>query len=243
MMAISSAVSAIPPSVGQLSSMRKPSVVAEASSAAQQQSPAGSQKTAEVQPQAVDRKARIEQAQESKRVQIEQQQINALSARDREVRAHEQAHVAAGGQYAGAAQYQFERGPNGVNYAVSGEVSISVGKEATPEETLQKAQIVRRAALAPAEPSPQDRRVAAQATRMESEARQEIAQARIEDSKLQAEEQKSATQKDEEGRDQTAEQSGIRDERNQNMVARQRGIIENSYNTITSRSSVIQTVA
>jgi SprA-related family. len=110
--------------------------------------------------------------------QLIQNQIKSLAARDREVRAHEQAHVAAGGQYAGAASYQYERGPNGVNYAVSGEVRISTSEEPTPEATLRKAQIIRRAALAPAEPSPQDRRVAAMAAQMETAARAEIARAR-----------------------------------------------------------------
>lgn len=115
---------------------------------------------------------RRRQAQEE---QIVQDQIKVLAARDREVRAHEQAHMAAGGQYAGAATYEFERGPNGVSYAVGGEVPISTSEEATPEATLRKAQIIRRAALAPAEPSPQDRRVAAMASQMESAARAEIA--------------------------------------------------------------------
>ncbi len=115
--------------------------------------------------------ARVEDAQERQ----EQLQINELSARDREVRAHEQAHVAVGGRYAGAATYQYERGPNGVNYAVGGEVSIDTGRAGTPEETIQKAQVIRRAALAPADPSPQDRNVAAQASRLEAEARRELA--------------------------------------------------------------------
>src|SRR5690606_21597567 len=77
---------------------------------------------------------------------------------------------------AGAAVYQYERGPNGVSYAVGGEVSISVGPASTPEETLLKAQTIRRAALAPAEPSPQDRQVAAGASRLEALARQELAE-------------------------------------------------------------------
>lgn len=101
--------------------------------------------------------------------------ISQLAARDREVRAHEQAHMAVGGAYAGAAKYQFQRGPDGVNYAVGGEVPIDVSKAANPEQTIRKAQIVRRAALAPAEPSPQDRLVAAEASRMEMQARQELA--------------------------------------------------------------------
>ena len=103
--------------------------------------------------------------------------ITELKARDREVRAHEAAHAAVGGQYAGAPTYTFQRGPNGVSYAVGGEVSISTSAvSGNPEATLQKAQQIQRAALAPAEPSTQDRRVAAEATQMAQQARIDIAQ-------------------------------------------------------------------
>ncbi len=103
------------------------------------------------------------------------QQIRQLAERDREVRSHEQAHQAVGGQYAGPVSLQYERGPDGKNYAVSGEVSISIGKVANdPQATLDKAETVRRAALAPAEPSAQDRRVAAQATQIALEAQAEL---------------------------------------------------------------------
>src|SRR5690554_4827639 len=118
---------------------------------------------------------RLEKARQAAQLHIEQQEIKQLAGRDREVRAHEQAHVAVGGAYAGNARYQFERGPNGVSYAVSGEVSIDTSAAATPELTIQKAQQVRRAALAPAEPSPQDVRVAAQAQQMEIQAMAELA--------------------------------------------------------------------
>ena len=43
-----------------------------------------------------------------------------------------------------------------------------------PEATIRKAQVIRAAAMAPADPSAQDRRVAAAATKMEAEARQEL---------------------------------------------------------------------
>lgn len=122
-----------------------------------------------------DAEKAVENQRRAREEQLIQNEIKMLAARDREVRAHEQAHVAAGGQYAGAATYQYQRGPNGVNYAVGGEVSISTSEEPTPEATLRKAQIIRRAALAPAEPSPQDRKVAAMATQMESAARVEMA--------------------------------------------------------------------
>jgi hypothetical protein len=114
---------------------------------------------------------------EAKKEQIQQQEIQELSARDREVRNHERAHAAVGGQYAGAPRYQYERGPDGVNYAVAGEVPISTGAiSGNPQATIEKAQVIRRAALAPAEPSPQDRRIAAEATQMESQARVELAE-------------------------------------------------------------------
>lgn len=107
--------------------------------------------------------------------QQETQEIAALAARDREVRAHEAAHAAVGGQYAGSPSYTFRRGPDGVNYAVGGEVSISTGGvPGDPEATLRKAQQVQRAALAPADPSSQDRRVAARAAQLAQQARVEI---------------------------------------------------------------------
>jgi hypothetical protein len=105
----------------------------------------------------------------------EQKQVEKLKARDREVKAHERAHLSAGGSYVrGTASYSYQRGPDGHLYAIGGEVSIDTSKERTPEETISKAQIIRRAALAPAKPSSADRAVAAKATKMEQDARREI---------------------------------------------------------------------
>lgn len=103
----------------------------------------------------------------------EMRRVDELKARDREVRAHEQAHKSAGGQYAGAVSYDYRQGPDGKRYAVGGEVSIDVSPEKDPEATIAKMRQVRAAAMAPAEPSGQDRAVAAQATQLESEARRE----------------------------------------------------------------------
>ena len=52
--------------------------------------------------------------------------------------------------------------------------------QGNPEATIAKMQDVRRAALAPANPSAQDRRVASEATRFEQEARAQIAAQRAE---------------------------------------------------------------
>jgi hypothetical protein len=128
---------------------------------------------------------------QQQQAQIDQQTIQTLSTLDREVRNHERAHAAIGGQYAGAPSYEYERGPDGVNYAVSGEVPISTGAASNPQMTIEKAQIIRRAALAPAEPSAQDRKVAAEAVQMESTARVELLtierEQRIEEQRLHAE--------------------------------------------------------
>jgi hypothetical protein len=99
-----------------------------------------------------------------------------LSKRDRKVRAHEQAHLAVGGRYIkGVAHYQYQKGTDGKMYAVSGEVSIDVSPvSGNPQATIAKMQTVRSAALAPADPSGQDRAVAAEATSEELKARQEL---------------------------------------------------------------------
>ena len=101
--------------------------------------------------------------------------ISQLRARDQEVRVHEAAHAAVGGRYAGSPSLQFTRGPDGINYATAGEVSISTGKvSGNPQATIEKARVIRAAALAPASPSVQDRRVASQASQLESDARVEL---------------------------------------------------------------------
>jgi len=109
----------------------------------------------------------------------EQAQVRELKKRDQEVRRHEQAHANVGGQYAGAPNYEYQRGPDGQNYAVGGHVSIDVAPvNGDPEATIRKMDIVKRAALAPAEPSPADRSVAAQADATRLQAMAELARER-----------------------------------------------------------------
>ncbi len=101
--------------------------------------------------------------------------IRELSARDAQVRAHEVAHASVGGQYAGAPSYQYKRGPDGRSYAVGGEVPIDATPvRGDPAATVRKLQTVANAALAPADPSPQDRRVASRAQAGIAEARAEL---------------------------------------------------------------------
>ena len=109
----------------------------------------------------------------------EQRIVTELQAADTNVRAHEAAHMAAGGGLTSPASYTYERGPDNKMYAVAGEVGISTGEGNTPQKSLNKAQTIRRAALAPADPSPQDLKVAAQAASMEMSARAEIMQEKM----------------------------------------------------------------
>ncbi|GFD72287.1 hypothetical protein KUL113_17070 [Tenacibaculum sp. KUL113] len=132
---------------------------------------------------AQDESAGKQDAQDKQQEQQEKQdaaEIEQLKARDQEVRVHEQAHAATGGQYAGAPQYEYTTGPDNRRYVTDGQVSIDVSEEKTPEETLKKMEQVRAAALAPAEPSSQDLKVAAEASQKATEARSEIAKGQAE---------------------------------------------------------------
>jgi hypothetical protein len=106
----------------------------------------------------------------------EQVELASLRKRDQEVRTHEQAHLAAAGGLAkGGATFSFQRGPDGKHYAVGGEVNIDTSPvSGNPEATIRKAKQIRAAALAPADPSAQDRAVAASATALEAQAQQEL---------------------------------------------------------------------
>ncbi|MBN2647612.1 MAG: hypothetical protein JXR44_07500 [Thiotrichales bacterium] len=108
--------------------------------------------------------------------QIEQV-LNQLRARDREVRAHEMAHLSVAGPYATGMSFSYQTGPDGKRYAIGGEVGIDTAPVANdPEATVQKARVIQSAALAPAEPSAQDYRVAAAAAQMMAQARIELAE-------------------------------------------------------------------
>ena len=118
----------------------------------------------------------------------ERRKVEALKARDRQVREHERAHQIAGGHYASSPTYRTVRGPDGKSYAVGGEVRIDTSVVPNnPEATIRKMQTVKRAALAPQEPSSADRAVAAEADAKIVRARQEIQERKIEEAKKQKE--------------------------------------------------------
>lgn len=150
----------------------------------QASSSTGEEKSSVEAKQAVDKAEQVQ----AERAQAELQE---LKKRDQEVRTHEQAHMAMGGQHAGAVSYEYQTGPDGVRYAVGGEVPIDVSEVADdPQATLEKMMLIQRAALAPAEPSSQDRQVAAQAGQKAAQAINELAEQDREQRALQADELK-----------------------------------------------------
>ncbi|WP_227519847.1 putative metalloprotease CJM1_0395 family protein [Mangrovitalea sediminis] len=113
--------------------------------------------------------------------------VQKLQARDLEVHQHEAAHQAAGGSLAGAASFTYQRGPNGVEYAVGGDVPIQISQDpGNPQATIQHMEQVRAAALAPAQPSAQDRSVAAEASQILLKAQTELLKKRSEQLSSQA---------------------------------------------------------
>ncbi|HDZ4992858.1 TPA: hypothetical protein RTG08_001610, partial [Campylobacter jejuni] len=133
-----------------------------------------------------DKEKNSEQTQMVNGVELSQkevQQVRELQSIDRNVKAHEAAHQAAGGGLAGAASFTYTRGPDNQMYATAGEVPISMQKGNTPEETIANARQIAAAAMAPADPSPQDYKVAANAAKMEFEARAEAMKLKAEEAK------------------------------------------------------------
>ncbi|RMA93066.1 putative metalloprotease CJM1_0395 family protein [Hydrogenothermus marinus] len=126
----------------------------------------------------IDRSKEFTSTHISSKTSIKQQKINQiineLKTIERKVIAHELAHKTVGGELAGSVHYQYVKGPDGKMYIVGGEVPIYFKEGKTAEETIKIAEKIRAAALAPADPSPQDLKVAAKATMLEIKARMEL---------------------------------------------------------------------
>lgn len=108
--------------------------------------------------------------------QAEIKLLEELKKTDTKVKQHEMAHIAAGGQYiTSGVNFTYQQGPDGKNYAVGGEVRIDTSPvPGDPEATIKKMNKVKSAALAPADPSPQDLKVAADARSEVSKALSEL---------------------------------------------------------------------
>lgn len=137
----------------------------------EQDSQQGRQQNSQQNSESSDSEANPNAEQEASRERAKEyqqaQEINELKARDQEVRSHERAHSAVGGAFTGSPNYSFEAGPDGKKYAVEGDVSVDLSTvEGDPRATIAKMQKVHAAALAPANPSVQDTRIAASAAQI-----------------------------------------------------------------------------
>lgn len=147
---------------------------------AKQQALAEHRQTSETKKTAVEETQAADAGDGSRLSQDEQRVVDQLKARDREVRDHEQAHARVGGAYASEPSYSYQTGPDGRRYAIGGEVQIDVAPVANdPEATIAKMLIVKAAALAPAEPSSADRRVAAMAEAVRGQAHADLMALRL----------------------------------------------------------------
>lgn len=90
----------------------------------------------------------------------QKKQVEELKQIERKVEAHEQAHKSVGGEFAGSMSYSYTQGPDGRRYKTGGEVGISIPSDDDPEKLIAQLMQVKRAALAPSDPSPQDIKVA-----------------------------------------------------------------------------------
>ncbi len=102
--------------------------------------------------------------------------INELKSRNREVKNHELAHRTFGRRFAGGSSFKYELGPDMKRYAVEGHTPIDTSEEIKPEKTIEKMRIVKRAALAPAKPSNNDRKIAMEAGYKKTKAVNELAE-------------------------------------------------------------------
>ena len=179
-------------------------------------------------------KTELELSEEERRI------LKELRARDAEVRAHEQAHLAAAGPYAnGAPKYEYQTGPDGKQYAVGGEVSIDTSPvPGDPEATARKAQAIKRAALAPRDPSPQDVKVAGQAAQLEAQARQEIRAQKAEE-KEEATETENTGTSIEENNEPNSNSESENDSGSSNPFARR---VSNRFNPSSSTSGNLLSV-
>ena len=102
-------------------------------------------------------------------------QVARLQDRERMLLQDEAAQMATGGMYIkGVPILSYETGPDGRRYVVAVKVQFDTAPAGSPEETLRKAQAIRRAASAASDPAAQDPAIVAAAAMLELQARQEL---------------------------------------------------------------------
>lgn len=114
----------------------------------------------------------------------QQRQVERLKRIDAQVRAHEAAHQAVGGNLVGGGMLTYQIGPDGKQYAVGGDLPVDMSISGIdPATIISKMRQIESAAMAPTDPSGQDLAVALQAAQIESQARVELMQIRSDELK------------------------------------------------------------
>lgn len=99
----------------------------------------------------------------------------ALEKGEAKIERHVAAHNAVGSQYSSAPTYSYGTADDGTRYIVSGDVSFDTSTVANnPEQTLSKAQLIQRAALAPSDPTPSDIAASQRAQQLANDTRLEM---------------------------------------------------------------------
>lgn len=166
-----------------------------------------------------DKKTQVINGKELDEAQI--RQVRELEKTDREVRAHEAAHQGAGGGLAGGASFTYTKGPDNKMYAVAGEVPIKMQTSSDPNQTIANARAVVAAAMAPSNPSPQDYKVAANAVKMEMQARAEL-------TKMKAQEQEDKKEKFQQNQEEQNSQNNTNN-KNEKAIKAYEQTTKNSY--------------
>lgn len=107
-------------------------------------------------------------AQNMMNAQYQAQKKALISKNYNEIYSHELAHKRAGGHLAGA--IVIERNSEGIPFAGHVAIKMPALNKNNPQQTINDADTVIRAAMAPSDPSGQDYRVAAQAQMIKSQA-------------------------------------------------------------------------
>jgi len=130
-------------------------------------------------------------AQEPELTPEDRRRIAELKRTDAEVRTHEQAHINAGrGLITSGPNYEYTYGPDGKQYAISGEVGIDTSAEREAQANINKGQRIQDAALAPADPSAQDYQVAATGRELEDRGYRDLRAEQRAEQQAQLEEQR-----------------------------------------------------
>lgn len=169
-----------------------------------------------------DKEKNGEQTQMVNGVELSQKevaQVRELQSIDRNVKAHEAAHQAAG------------------------EVPISMQKGNTPEETIANARQIAAAAMAPADPSPQDYKVAANATKMEFEARAEAMKLKAEEVKEKEEENKEKDDKNSENSLEKTDKDSKNNDKNSNFDKDFKNLVARTYQQNSQNNGIKFSIA